>query len=391
MLKGYRNIQTGDLIVMWSSLVDTNHSDTQRFINLNKVYTYDSELEEENAKNINSLHQYFKESDSLDQVFPIIRRNASVKVGNTSDGAFIVYGLTEGDAQQILSQQVLNVVDGELYSKEGICINKNKAETLELSVNDPVIVCAKTQTGEMNYYETKVSGIYDGGAFYDTYYAFTGFDLAKEMFMIKDEYFDVMKVFVKDRSRVEEIGHEMNEVLDTDVMAVENYMEANTFYTTMPSVIKMVCTFFTLFLLVLIGIGLRSTIRINLVQRMKEFGTLRAIGFSRMQTYGVIFNETFIISLFSFLTALLVEIILTIVIGMKGIYVGEAMSTVFGSERLFPYLQFLDVIETFVIIIVFSLLATLKPGLQLCYQNITNVLAKRQEKISVIKGMILDR
>lgn len=391
MLNGYRNIQTGDLIVMWDSLVNTNHGDTQRFINLNKSLSFDSELKEKNDASIAIVNDYIEHSKKIRDAYPLIRRNASVKVGNTSDGAFILYGFVEKDAKQLLSQKVLAVVDGSLYSKDGICINESKAESLGVKVGDSVTVCAKTQAGGMNYYDTKVTGIYNGGAFYDTYYAFTALDTAKDMFEIESDYFDVMKLYLEDRSDVNLVAEDMNELLDNDVITVETYQEANTFFTTMPDVIKMVCTIFTLFLLVLIAIGLRSTIRINLMQRMKEFGTLRAIGFGRAQTYAIIFNETFIISFFAFLVAFVVVAIAMIVLHFTGIYVGAAMSTVFGSERLFPYLRFIDVLETFAIIIVFSLLATLKPGLSLCYQNITDIMSKKQKKVHPFCRMILRR
>ena len=297
-------------------------------------------------------------------------------------------GLLERCAKNDL---ILEVEAGSLFSTEGICINRSKAENLELEVGDNVEICAKTQAGEMNYYETKVTGIYSGGAFYDTYYAFIALDTAESIFEIEDGYFDVLKVFLKDLSKAEYEAEEMNRVLDNEVMTVETYSEANTFYTTMPSVIKLVCVAFTLFLLVLIAIGLRSTIRINLMQRMKEFGTIRAIGFSRMQTYGIIFTETFIISFFAFTVALTVVLALLFVVGIQGIYVGPAMSTVFGSERLYPYLNVIDVLETFGVIILFSLMATLKPGLQMCYQNITDILGMKVERIHLLRKIILQK
>lgn len=391
MLKGYRNIQTGDLIVMWDSLVNTNHGDTQRFINLYKSLSFDDDLKDKNEKNIESVHDYIEQSDQIKNAYPVIRRNASVKADGVSDGAFIVYGFTKEDAEQILDEKILEVEAGSLFSTEGICINRSKAENLELEVGDNVEICAKTQAGEMNYYETKVTGIYSGGAFYDTYYAFIALDTAESIFEIEDGYFDVLKVFLKDLSKAEYEAEEMNRVLDNEVMTVETYSEANTFYTTMPSVIKLVCVAFTLFLLVLIAIGLRSTIRINLMQRMKEFGTIRAIGFSRMQTYGIIFTETFIISFFAFTVALTVVLALLFVVGIQGIYVGPAMSTVFGSERLYPYLNVIDVLETFGVIILFSLMATLKPGLQMCYQNITDILGMKVERIHLLRKIILQK
>ena len=388
MLKGYRNIQTGDLIIMWDSLKNTNHGDTQRFINLYESLSYDNDRKVENEENIKRLSEYIKSDARIKNAFPIIRRNAGIMANGTVDGAVIVYGLTEDDAKQLLEEKVMKVKYGSLYSEDGICISEQKAKTLKLQVGSSVTLLAKTQTGEMNFQTSKVAGIYGGGAFYDTFYAFTSFDNAKRIYKIDDGFFDVTKIFLKDSSEMNMEARSINQVLDQNVMAAETYEEANTFFITMPTVIKLVCVAFTLFLLVLIAIGLRSTIRIQLMQRMREFGTLRAIGFSGMQIYGIIFNETFLISVMAFAAAFAVIAVMLFVIGFQGIYVGEAMSSAFGSEYLFPYLKFRDVIETLGIILLFSLLATLKPGIQLCCQNITDILNKKQNKVHLFKKKI---
>ena len=42
---------------------------------------------------------------------------------------------------------------------------------------------------------------------------------------------------------------------------------------------------FIFFLLGMIAIGLRATVRMNLFEHMREFSTLRAVGYSRFQCF----------------------------------------------------------------------------------------------------------
>jgi putative ABC transport system permease protein len=138
---------------------------------------------------------------------------------------------------------------------------------------------------------------------------------------------------------------------------------------------------------VVIAIGLRSTIRMNLYERMREFGTLRAIGYSRRQSYSIIFFEAFFLSLLSLAGAFVIAAILEMILGTKGIYLGPGPLSYFGGEYLYPQIQVADVILAIIVMVLFTLISTLSPGLQLCFQNITDIMAKRQKRVKILKAM----
>jgi len=120
----------------------------------------------------------------------------------------------------------------------------------------------------------------------------------------------------------------------------------------------------------------------NLFERMKEFGTLRAIGYSRRQNFGIIFAEMFMLAVLSLLAALLASVIVVIVLSRTGIYVGNgALSYGIGGEWFWPAMRFNDILMAVCAITIFALFATLGPGLNMCYQEITDMILKNQQRM----------
>lgn len=145
--------------------------------------------------------------------------------------------------------------------------------------------------------------------------------------------------------------------------------------------IRVMFNIFLIFILVVIAAGLLSTVRMSLFTRMKEFGTLRAIGYSRTRSFGIIFAEMFLLAALALAAAFVCTVILQAILGQTGIYVGTGpVSYGIGGERFWPQLRANDVVLAAVAITLFSFLATVGPGLKLCYHKITDLMLKQQPR-----------
>lgn len=125
----------------------------------------------------------------------------------------------------------------------------------------------------------------------------------------------------------------------------------------------------------------------NLFERMREFGTLRAIGYSRRQCFSIIFLEVFFLSIIALSIACGIAAVLVNMLGKSGVYLGTGPLSYFGGERLYPSMKPMDISTTFGIITLFTLLSTVSPALKLCYQNITNIMVKNMKKVKVWRTM----
>jgi putative ABC transport system permease protein len=394
ILKGYYNLQAADVVVVWEALHKVSASDTTRLLFL-RNNTFDPEQQAANAAATDALQAFMtaRQAD-VSHYFRVIRRNATLMVGKEADTLFSIYGLSPENRDLLLESKTIIMKEGSLLSdrETAISVSQSKADEYELAVGDKVTVEGLTKDGDLVSQEFAVAGIYEDGAGWDNYYGFISDKAARDLFEYEPDQFDMAKIYLKAQATAGAFADELDEHLtaDSQVLRAESADEASQSYPRMAQSLKAVFDVFVFALLFIIAIGVRSTIKMALFERMKEFGTLRAIGYSRAQTFLIIFFDTFFLAVIALGAALVVALVPVMFLGKVGIYVGNGPLSYFGGERLYPSLQTLDVVFALTIIGVFTLLSTLSPGLQLCYQNITDILVKRQRRVSVMATMTRD-
>jgi ABC-type antimicrobial peptide transport system permease subunit len=146
---------------------------------------------------------------------------------------------------------------------------------------------------------------------------------------------------------------------------------------------------FMVFLLIIIAMGLRSTVRLGLFERMREFGTIRVVGYGRGQSFALIFLEFFFLALIAMAGAFILTGILVAIIGRTGVHIGSGPQTYFfGGESFYPEIRIGDLIDGFLVILLFSLVSTLSPGLKISFQKIPDLLARKPRSISWWRAML---
>ncbi|WP_438432119.1 ABC transporter permease [Gorillibacterium sp. sgz500922] len=383
--KSYVNLQSGNVAVIWEDTKKVKSSDPSRLL---AIQAFEAEKQDQNQRAIHRLETFVKDhSSEIQGYYPTIVRNAQMAKGDMVDTGK-VFSLTPQYKERLLQSETVKMDQGELLSEQNhsVCISAAKAEADHLKMGDTVTFDAVTPTGATNSVDFVITGIYSDMAIYDNKYAFMSYDNAKELFHFDDGFFDMGKIFLKHPSQREAFAHKLDQYFtgDSPILRAESSETASSFFTTTSTLLKASFDFFVIFLLGVIALGIYSTIKMNLFGRMKEFGTLRAIGYSRFQCFLIIFFEYYFLSLLSMLAALIVAIPLVLILGHTGIYMGSgAITTILGGESVYPNLQIEDGIIAFLTISLFTMISSIGPGLKLCYQNITDLMLKRQRKISL--------
>ncbi len=391
--KGYMNLQSGDTIVLWEDHKKLSNSLPGRFIDTGNTVSFNIDKEEENLEAIERLDTFLDENKSqIKSAFKLIRRSATLEYGLEVSEGTIVYGLSEENKKHLEDNKVLSMYEGEMTLGKGkLCISKATSEEYDLKVGDTVDLEVVTKDYEGKKKSFEIEGIYNNGAEYDNWYSFMSDEEARDLYEMGDTYFDVTLIFLKNVNKADSFADKLDKYLvkESKVLRAESYAEASTFYNTMPSMYKAMYTVFCIFLLCIIAIGLRSTIKMNIFERMKEFGTFRAIGYSRRQTFSVIFFEILFLSLIALMLAFLVSLGPILYVANHGIFVGTGnLSNALGGETFYAAFKVGDLVVAFIIIIFFSIVATFRPALNLCYQNISDIMIKRQGKVKVYRCLI---
>ncbi|HEY3366499.1 MAG TPA: FtsX-like permease family protein [Symbiobacteriaceae bacterium] len=391
VLKGYLNLQAGHVAVVWKDMKEVNNMETGRFLQLLKSFR--PEDDRANKKAIDRLQAFLAQrADQVGAFYPTVRRFVQFEVGEKT-GQIMVYGLTEPGKQFLADSRTILLDTGEwqLDQRRTVVISREMADDNDLKIGDTIALEATPLNGTRRSVDFVVKGIYANGAGYDNMYGFVSQQDAAELLGYGSGYFDAARIYLKDESTAEAFAKELDEFLtaESPVLRAESYEQASAFYMTTPKNIKFFFNVFEVFLLCIIAIGLRSTIGINLFQRMREFGTIRALGFSKVQNYMLIMLELWVLSMISLLVALGIAGAFTAYFGRKGVYVGPGpVSYALGGESFYPQMKVLDIVLVLVIIMAFCIISTLGPGLRMVHQRITDMLLNRQRKIS-LTGLLL--
>ncbi|NLN64160.1 MAG: ABC transporter permease [Clostridiaceae bacterium] len=390
ILGQYRNFLSGDISVVWENVKEYDVSDPSRL----HFSEFDLKKDLENKEAITILDSWLEEREpDILEVYKALRGNGVLDTGRYASYSIIV-GLDDREADFYVSRGVLNLLQGSLpfRSKYGICISDVAAKENHIQLGDWVVLDSNTASGYVNSLEYQVVGFYKSNSDFDSIYVYMTDTDFLELYDQPEEYFHSVRIYLKNPEMADALAVDLAQFLQTGnsgVLRAESINESGEFYLMISGFLKSLFTLFVVFILSIIAVGIRSVVRMNLFERMKEFGTLRAIGFNRVQSFFIIFLEIFILAMIFFVLALGISCILVYFFSQTGIPVGAgAFAYILGGERIYPKFIPSDTLTALLIITCFSLLAPVKPALVLLYQNITNMLSQNQKRISVIGGIL---
>jgi len=124
----------------------------------------------------------------------------------------------------------------------------------------------------------------------------------------------------------------------------------------------------TLLLIIVGGLGLITTMGINIVERLREFSILRAIGVNNRKLYQLTLTEGFLIGLMSWAIAVVVSVPVSY-------YLGNKFFEIFFETTLNFELSFTGILVWLAIIVVFSTVAVLIPARNANKQSVSEGLS----------------
>ena len=381
ILNEYYYQQAGDVVLLWEKALEIEKDSPSRIY----LSLFESEKVKENKKALAELGAFLRRHGSeIENGFQVVRR-PSVLVTTENMIDVNVYGLSRDEWLFLRPKETVKLEQGtfEAEPDSAVIVSRLIADSANLKIGDWITLEATTAYGVKNSLDYRISGIYKNGVPWNNDYIYMSAPDARVLYDFDPEDFDSMRIYLRDPDTKAAFARELNVALGRESMVLQALPgpEASSFFTRQADFFKDIFTFFVLFMVAIIGFGIRATVRMNLFERMSEFGTLRAIGYNRMKIFFIIFCEIFLLALFALACALASSTAIALVAGRTGIYVGsEAASYLFGGDYLYPIFKLTDVLAAFVIILVLSLMAPFKPAMKLCWQKISDILLKRQDR-----------
>jgi putative ABC transport system permease protein len=379
----YRDVMSGDVTVVWENVKEIDPSDAGRLY----FSEFDPKKMEDNRRAVRRFREFCQSrADRIEAVYEPLRAFGMLDNG-TYASFCMIYGLSDRELGFLEQTRVYALAAGEsanAYDDYAAVISQEMAADNHIGPGQWFTLDAQTPQGYVNSIEFCVVGLYKNAAPWDNKTVYVSEKNARELLQWDAGLFAQARVYLKRPATKAAFARDLDAHLleDSLVLRAEPNGQTGEFYLTFGQTIKGVFVMFTVFLLFVIGLGIRSTVRINVFERLGEFGTLRALGFARRSAFLIVFFEVLVLSLAALAAALALTLVLTLVFSLTGLFVGNGvLNSLLGGEYVYPVLDPLDVLFALGMIALFSLLAPLKPALRVTLQKITDLLARNQKQL----------
>ncbi len=236
--------------------------------------------------------------------------------------------------------------------KNGLIISDKAAEALNIQVGDEIIYSTYTVYGQNTFADMKVTGILKSNSFINSMQAYADIDDVNEIVEMPEGGYSMFSVYLRDKSAQTKAAmmiearirqdHETNPEINVtdralamrtnptnigkgiekqlDTKKLENEWQGvkygvETLYDEIPqiktvlNIVHIVTTVILIVILLIVMVGVSNTYRMVLYERIREIGTMRALGMGGADTRRVFTNEAVILCVIGALAGLIFAVI----------------------------------------------------------------------------------
>ena len=257
------------------------------------------------------------------------------------------------------------LIDGRIFSsdKYEVLISKKIADHLRHEIGDELVVITQGADGSIANEIFQIVGIIETkNSTLSENTVLMNISKLQEFIVLKNKIHEVA-ISLKDHSINREYTKKLRSVLDLKNINIEPWQVVrDEFYKAMMADKKgNVVTLFIIMLMV--GIGVLNSILMNIMERTREYGLLKAVGTRPISVFKIIMYESFLLSLFSVIPAFLISFGINYWFSIHGIIIEPPMEyggVVFNSMSCI--INFDSFFTPFLIVMGTSLIVSLYPA-----------------------------
>lgn len=255
------------------------------------------------------------------------------------------------------------LISGKYDLKNGAIIGKGLARGLNLHTGDTVIILSKTTMGGLNGIKVKITGIANIGlSEFDKRAVFLSIRNMRRLLKMPEGVHEIL-VFLKKEGKIKDFIRAFNKN-NPDIIARDYIDELGTFafYFKLGKNIY----YFIYFIIVLLAtFAIINTMTVAVFERLREIGTLKALGMRDREIFALFGAEGTMLGTFGGILGSIVGWLFNILLHTKGI---NYESMVKGMSMPMPYIirpeiNFNVVIFSTILIIFVSFLASSVPAI----------------------------
>lgn len=304
--------------------------------------------------------------EAVEEVAPRLRFGGLVAITEQSPSEVVVTAV-DPIREPRVTPKVKMIAGSYLSKPDGIVLGKATAKSLNAQIGQELILIASNQDGYLNAYPFEIEGIvtHEGMGMFLDYMNYISIDTARSLlYLDEDEAFELavaLKSNADEGKMVSEIGRRLeNSGFKLRVDSWKNNL--GIFYGIIVG-IKVIPQVMLIIIMLVVVAGISNTILVSILERIREIGTLMALGTKRREVMGMFLLEIAILSAFAAGAGLIVGAIIVLWIERVGIPVTiEAMEFVCGGKRFFLVFSGATLVASFLGSILISIAAAFFPA-----------------------------
>lgn len=303
-----------------------------------------------------------------------------------------VYGRDFSEKEFLNSFQIVDGSIENLSSPDAMIINSKIADNLNLQVGDEIILTTRTVYGQNNVADFKIALITKASTLVDSTQVFVNIETLNEIVGIPEGGYSTFTIFLNDKTQQEKVADKIEALIRADNIlvsdrhlairnnpsnpgkeinkqfisadqqwegvkyGVECLEDAVPMIKTVLNVVHTITTTILLVILLIVMVGVSNTYRMVLYERIREIGTMRALGMSGKDTGKVFTFEAIILCILGALAGLLLAVIVMTIIHL--IPVGNESLAFFLQKGHFSFtLSPVSIIVQYLLLIILTTLA----------------------------------
>ena len=306
MIRNFRKFQTGHIRITTKEYIER-----ERFMPVDELL-FDTP----------DIISVIEENENISAAEERIRFGLMLSRGENTVPAFGM-GIPFGDSML----NVKEVLTEGSAGKDGVLLGVGLARDLNVGIGDDLLIATQTSEGGLNGIKLRISGLFSFGvAMFDNEMFLMDLQNAKKLLKTSGDTTEIL-LTVKDVDAVTITRDQLREELSDD-LAVEDFKDQMGAMWTMVKVQGKLLLIFELLIVFLSSFVIVNTMMQSVFERMKEIGTLKALGMTDSELVGMFRYEGAILGLFGGAAAAVFGHLLNVVVGICGINFQEAMGEV---------------------------------------------------------------
>ncbi|MEM1347699.1 MAG: FtsX-like permease family protein [Myxococcota bacterium] len=248
------------------------------------------------------------------------------------------------------------VVEGAYLDAPGqVMLGKYLADKLDVELGSKmVLTAADVHTGEATTELVRVKALlHTGSVAVDRNTAIVHIEMAQKMMGLPDSAHEIVLRLGVD-TRDPEVVHEAIAPLRRDGFDVEPWHEINKVVAELMKIMDVYIYIMTIVLFIILAFGIINTISMALLERMREFGVMRALGTSGAQLAKLVVTEAFYLGLVGAVPGILAGLGASWLLVVYGL--DFSGTTAYGMEFKDPIYGEINIFATIFAAVVFTLL-----------------------------------